>query len=82
MKRKIRQFGDKRPRKQAIIDTALQPRFPPPGKTAAEDTAAVMKFYKLPFSFPQAVLDEARALSAPGTMHRSSRPPQEVHLYL
>ena len=64
MKRKTRQFGDKRPRKQAIIDTALQPRFPPPGKTAAEDTAAVMKFYKLPFSFPQAVLEEARALSA------------------
>ena len=62
MKRKTKQFGDRRPRKQAIIDTALQPRFPPPGKTAAEDTAAVMKFYKLPFSFPQAVLDEAESL--------------------
>ena len=71
MKRKTRQFGDRRPRKQAIIDTALQPRFPPPGKTAAEDTAAVMKFYKLPFSFPQAVLDEARSLSAPGTKQQA-----------
>ena len=71
MKRKARQFGDRRPRKQAIIDTALQPRFPPPGKTAAEDTAAVMKFYKLPFSFPQAVLDEARSLSAPGTKQQA-----------
>jgi len=63
MKRKTRQFGDKRPRKQAIVDTVMQPRFPPPGKTPAEDTAAVMKFYKLPASFPREVLDEARALS-------------------
>ena len=62
MKRKTRQFGDKRPRKQAIIDTALEPRFPPPGKTAAEDTAAVMKFYKLPFSFPREVVGEAESL--------------------
>ena len=61
MKRKSRQFGDRHPRKQAIIDTALQPRFPPPGKTAAEDTAAVMKFYKLPQSFPREVLEEAKS---------------------
>ena len=36
--------------------------FPPPGKTPREDTAAVMKFYKLPQAFPPAVLKEARAL--------------------
>ena len=38
-------------------------RFPPPGRTPAEDTAAVMKFYKLPQAFPPAVLAEARAVS-------------------
>ena len=37
--------------------------FPPPGKTPREDTAAVMKFYKLPASFPQEVLDEAKKVS-------------------
>ena len=62
MKRKTRQFGDRRPRKQAIVDTALAPRFPPPGKTPAEDTAAVMKFYKLPPAFPRTVLEEAKSL--------------------
>ena len=35
------------------------PRFPQPGRTPAEDTAAVMKFYKLPTSFPREVLEEA-----------------------
>ena len=38
-------------------------RFPPPGRTPAEDTAAVMRFYKLPQAFPPAVLAEARAVS-------------------
>ncbi len=33
--------------------------FPPPGETPREDTASVMKFYKLPKSFPSAVLAEA-----------------------
>ena len=37
-------------------------RFPPPGRTPAEDTAAVMRFYKLPQAFPPAVLAEARAV--------------------
>ena len=37
--------------------------FPEPGKTAREDTAAVMKFYKLPKAFPPAVLAEARAVA-------------------
>ena len=36
------------------------PLFPPPGKTPREDTAAVMKFYKLPRSFPPEVLEEAQ----------------------
>ena len=63
MKRKTRQYGDRRPRKQAIVDTVLQPRFPAPGKTPAEDTAAVMKFYRLPPAFPRAVLEEAKTLS-------------------
>ena len=35
-------------------------RFPPPGKTPREDTAAVMRFYKLPRAFPREVLAEAR----------------------
>ena len=35
------------------------PLFPPPGKTPREDTAAVMKFYKLPRSFPREVLEQA-----------------------
>ena len=33
--------------------------FPRPGKTAREDTAAVMKFYRLPKAFPPAALAEA-----------------------
>jgi len=44
--------------------------FPQPGKTPREDTAAVMKFYKLPKSFPPEVLAEARRvgerLKSPG----------------
>ena len=38
--------------------------FPPPGKTPKEDTAAVMKFYKLPKAFPPAVLAEAKRQKA------------------
>ena len=38
--------------------------FPPPGKTPKEDTAAVMKFYKLPKAFPPAVLAEAKRISS------------------
>ena len=34
--------------------------FPPPGRTPREDTDAVMKFYKLPKTFPQDVLEEAK----------------------
>ena len=41
-------------------------RFPPPGKTPREDTAAVMKFYKLPKAFPPAVMKEARSIGAAG----------------
>ena len=37
-------------------------RFPPPGRTPREDTAAVMDFFKLPKAFPPAVLREARTL--------------------
>ena len=40
-------------------DMFEQPLFPPPGRTAREDTAAVMKFYKLPKAFPREALDEA-----------------------
>ncbi len=44
--------------------------FPPPGRTPREDTAAVMKFYKLPKSFPPEVLAEAKRvgerLKSPG----------------
>ena len=38
------------------------PLFPPPGKTPREDTAAVMKFYKLPKAFPREVLEEAQSI--------------------
>ena len=38
-------------------------RFPPPGRTAKEDTAAVMKFYRLPKAFPPQVVAEARRLA-------------------
>ena len=37
-------------------------RFPSPGKTPREDTAAVMKFYGLPRSFPAEVLEAAAKL--------------------
>lgn len=37
-------------------------RFPQPGKTPSVDTASVVKFYKLPKSFPHDVLSEARAV--------------------
>ena len=40
-----------------------QVMFPPPGRTPREDTAAVMKFYKLPPEFPAEVRDEARRVS-------------------
>ena len=44
--------------------------FPPPGRTPREDTAAVMKFYKLPKAFPPEVLAEAKRvgerLKSPG----------------
>ena len=40
-----------------------KPKFPPPGRTAKEDTAAVMKFYRLPKSFPAPVVAEARRLA-------------------
>ena len=47
-----------------------QVMFPPPGKTPREDTAAVMKFYKLPDAFPSQVRREAvmvsEALRKPG----------------
>jgi len=38
--------------------------FPPPGKTPQEDTAAVMKFYKLPKGFSEKVVREARQAAA------------------
>ena len=37
--------------------------FPPPGRTPREDTAAVMKFYKLPKAFPPEVLAEAKRVA-------------------
>ena len=45
--------------------------FPPPGPTPREDTAAVMKFYKLPKSFPPQVLAEARRI--PSKVDASNR---------
>lgn len=45
------------------FDDIGEVRFPPPGKTPREDSAAVMKFYRLPSAFPKAVLEEARSVS-------------------
>jgi len=39
--------------------------FPPPGKTPRDDTASVMKFYRLPKAFPREVLREAEQIRAP-----------------
>ena len=47
-----------------------QPLFPPPGRTAREDTAAVMKFYKLPKAFPREALEEARRISTAEPLNR------------
>ena len=51
-----------------------QPLFPPPGKTPREDTAAVMKFYKLPRNFPREVLDEAHQVSSQPLNFSTSQP--------
>ena len=45
------------------LDEIGESRFPPPGRTPREDTAAVMKFYRLPKAFPPAALDEARRIA-------------------
>ena len=50
-----------------------QVMFPQPGKDPREDTAAVMKFYKLPPHFPPAVLAEAKRVPDP-----SAIPPEEL----
>ena len=49
------------------------PLFPPPGKTPREDTAAVMKFYKLPKAFPPEVLREAAEVSKPSKLPKPSK---------
>ncbi|MBR1920711.1 MAG: VacB/RNase II family 3'-5' exoribonuclease [Kiritimatiellae bacterium] len=48
--------------------------YPSPGKSPSDDLAAVMKFYKLPSSFPANVLAEARRVAAqpPGSPSRPS----------
>ena len=38
--------------------------FPEPGKTPREDTSAVMRFYKLPRSFPKGAVAEAKRIDA------------------
>ena len=48
-------------------------RFPPPGRTPREDTAAVMRFYKLPKAFPPEVLREARQVSRSAKEVRGDR---------
>ena len=45
------------------LDEIGESRFPPPGRTPREDTAAVMKFYRLPKAFPPAALEEARRIA-------------------
>ena len=43
-------------------ETGIESEFPPPGKTPSEDTAAVMRFYKLPKAFPRQALAEAESV--------------------
>lgn len=38
--------------------------YAPPGRTPREDTASVMKFYKLPHSFPKEVIEEASRIES------------------
>ena len=57
-----------------VEERAGERRFPRPGRTPREDTAAVMKFYGLPNRFPKAVLEEAaRAPSAPSAADTKGR---------
>ncbi len=42
---------------------AQETKFPPPGRTPREDTAAVMKFYRLRDAFPREVIEEAKQVS-------------------
>jgi len=48
-------------------------RFPRPGKTPREDTAAVMKFYGLPKGFSQTVLNEAQRVAEEGLRNPGKR---------
>ena len=52
---------------------SFQPLFPPPGKTPREDTAAVMKFFKLPKDFPREALEEAASVSRTSSAPSESR---------
>ena len=45
-------------------DLTDRPQFPPPGRTPREDTAAVMKFYRLPKAFPREVEEEASRIAS------------------
>jgi ribonuclease R len=54
------------------IETA-KVTFPAPGKTPREDTASVMKHFKLPQSFPPEVRREAAALTMPPASELKSR---------
>ena len=53
------------------MEKAYEVRFPPPGKTPAEDMSAVVKFYRLRDSFPPSVLREAEKVSALRTSLKS-----------
>ena len=57
--------------RQDARDDFERPQFPPPGETPREDTAAVMKFYKLPKAFPRTVLEEAKRVSDPSFLASS-----------
>ena len=57
--------------KNSSLDSG--PLFPPPGKTPREDTAAVMRFYKLPKAFPREVLEEASRVSRMSSETSGSR---------
>ena len=48
--------------KRALFEDRAQ--FPEPGKTPREDTSAVMRFYRLPKSFPKGALAEAKRIDA------------------
>ena len=57
-----------------------KPFYPKPGKTPLEDTAAVMRFYKLQKSFSKAALAEARRCASESAVRKEAESPGRLDL--